>query len=223
MDSINYTVKNFKGLYSNLDVDYHKPTTCPHCNIDTDATIVAKHDFACEFNGHRYIIIIYSCTNCKKIFLALYHIFEEKSETIFVYPKANTSYSNKLISEMSPRFITIYNQALQAESEHAIELAAIGLRSALEILIKDYAVKELKQELSIVSKKSLFDCIGEYLGEKELISSADVVRILANDYVHYSKKHDDIEDKYALLKLYMAIFIHTVENKLMVLHPPLSR
>lgn len=51
----------------------------------------------------------------------------------------------------------MYNQALRSESKGDIELAAIGFRSALEILVKDYAVNELKINVEEVSRKSLFD------------------------------------------------------------------
>ena len=118
-------------------------------------------------------------------------------------------------------FIDVYNQALRAEAAGDMALAAMGCRQALECLIKDFAIKELKRPQEEVEKASLFKAIGDYLNEKDLVASADVVRILGNDYVHYKRKYP--EHDFILLKSYMNIFIKLVETKLLTAHPPVSR
>ena len=100
-------------------------------------------------------------------------------------------------------------------------MAAIGYRHALECLVKDYAIIELKKDREEVVKKTLAEAIGEYLGEKELVATADVVRILGNDYAHYERKYP--EHDFALLKNYMRIFIGLIETKFMISHPPVAR
>ena len=97
--------------------------------------------------------------------------------------------------------MTMYNQALQCEKNGNFELAAVGFRAALEILVKDYAIKELKIDSETVSGKTLFNAIGEYLDEKPLVTSADVIRILGNDYAHYERKYP--EHDFEILKEYM--------------------
>ncbi len=131
------------------------------------------------------------------------------------------SYQNQILESVSPRFISSYNQALRAEIRGDIELAAIGYRQALECLVKDYAINECGADKEKVVKTKLFDAISEYLGEKDLVSAADVVRILGNDYAHYERKYP--QHDFELLKRYMEIFIKLAETKMLIAHPPVSR
>lgn len=140
----------------------------------------------------------------------------------FVYPPISPNvYTNEYLSAISERFILIYNQALRAEFNGDYELAATGMRSALEILIKDYAIKELDQPKEEVAKKDLFKAISEYLKQPELINTADVIRILGNDYTHYDRKYP--QHDFDLLKGYMEIFLKQIEVQYMINHPPVFR
>ena len=127
----------------------------------------------------------------------------------------------EIIESTSPGFIFSYNQALRAEIRGDIELAAIGFRHSLECLVKDYAIKECGADEAKVNKTKLIDAISQYLEEKDLVSTADVIRILGNDYTHYERKYPQID--FDLLKRYMDIFIKLIETKLLVRHPPVSR
>ena len=145
----------------------------------------------------------------------------KKADFVDFFPRNNQEYSNELLQPISPRFISAYNQALRAEERQDIELAAIGYRHALECLIKDFAIKELNLNYDEVVKKSLCDAIKLYLEEKDLVSTADVIRILGNDYTHYERKYPEFD--FALLKQYMEIFIKLVETRVLIMHPPVSR
>lgn len=87
--------------------------------------------------------------------------------------------------------------------------------------MKDYAINELGISESEVSKKSLFDAIGNYLGQTDLLKTADVIRILGNDHTHYKQQYPQHDFK--LLKGYMDIFLKQVEVQYMIKHPPVSR
>ena len=128
---------------------------------------------------------------------------------------------NENLAAISERFIDMYNQALQAEYNQNFELAAIGFRSSLEILIKDYAIQELGEPAETVAKQSLCNAIATYLQQADLVNTADVVRILGNDYTHYKRKYP--EHDFVLLKKYMEIFLSQIEVKYMIKHPPVAR
>jgi len=110
---------------------------------------------------------------------------------------------------------------LRAELRGDIELAAIGYRKALERVVKDYAINELGAAPEEVVGKNLCMAIADYLDEKNLVATADVVRILGNDYAHYQRKYP--EHDFTLLKEYMVIFVKMVETRILVAHPPVSR
>lgn len=200
---------------------YEKPSVCPYCGFGTDSTTTDK--ILWGFNNSDNILVVNTrCTNCGKQFIYASEI-KNKKEGIFatMYPQQNVVFHSDLIQSVSERFIDLYNQARDAENRGAIDLASFGYRASLEVLVKDYAINELHRSYDEVVKKSLCEAIVEYLEDDALIKSADVIRMLGNDYAHYERRYP--EHDFAILKKYMEIFIHLVETKLMIAHPPVSR
>lgn len=215
-----YLIKG-ASVFGNYSGNYKKPSICPYCGFGTDAPFSAKSPYS--FNGHQLFIAICTCTACGKNFFFACEYDAKKTEyDPMIYPAvAFTPYSNEILEKISPRFINLYNQALQSEFHKNVDLAAIGYRTALETLVKDYAVNELGQNPEEVSSKKLCAAIGMYLNQEELVKTADVVRILGNDYTHYERKHP--EHDFKLLKSYMEIFLKQIEVQYMINHPPVSR
>lgn len=164
------------------------------------------------------------CTSCRKtFFFGCYknRAASDNAPMVCLYPSAISNYDNQLLENISPRFIDMYNQALRAEATGDIELAANGYRSAIEILVKDYAISELKVSKEEVCKKDLFKAISEYLKQEELIKTSDVIRILGNDFTHYERKYP--QHDFSILKGYLNIFIKQIEAQYMINHPPVGR
>lgn len=168
----------------------------------------------------QFVFLIFQCTACKKLFTATYEVTNGKSHICCMTPFKPSAFSDELIEKLSPRFIEVYNQALRAKDNKDLNLAAIGYRSALEILIKDYAINELNEPPEKVIKLKLFEAISNYLPEN-MLSTADVVRILGNDHTHYERKYPELD--FNLLQKYMDIFINLVQTKLLIANPPVSR
>lgn len=217
---IKYLNKSANTFYVTFTGQYKKPATCPFCGYGTDATLAQK-DFY-PFNEINILVATCNCTSCGKTFFFATEYSKDREYTPITIPSMSyTPYTNEILSSISERFINMYNQALQAEFVDNIELAAIGYRSALEILVKDYAINELGKDSDEVSKKSLCNAIGEYLNQQDLVATADVIRILGNDYTHYKRKFP--EHDFDLLKGYMNIFLKQIEVQYMISHPPVSR
>ncbi len=206
---------NFSGCYK-------KPAVCPYCKTSVDAPLI---DRSVTKVGIIYMLSAScKCTACGKEFFFTCFRNKETSdiaENICIWPNVENTYKNEKLEEISERFIHLYNQALRAEANGDFELAGIGFRTALEHLVKDYAIKELKIDADEVSKKSLAYAIGEYLHQTELVNTADVVRIFGNDYTHYEEKHP--EKDFKTLKAYMEIFLKLIETEYMIKHPPVAR
>lgn len=225
MQELVFSTKTTNNTFNNSAWTFplEKPMLCPHCNAYEDGQILDRHYWS-YIDGLSFGVVVYRCTHCNKPYLVVYKIDISARKTSFeqFFPSYQTEeYKNPLLNEVSPHFIDAYNQALRAESVKDFELAAIGYRHALECLVKDYAIKELEKNESEVARKTLNDAIGDYLDERALVATADVVRILGNDYAHYERRYP--EHDFMLLKSYMQIFIHLVETKLMIRHPPVSR
>lgn len=217
---IRYLSKPANEFASNFTGTYQKPATCPFCGYAVDATFLDKKAF--HFNGHHVIAATCKCTSCGKTFFFASEYMKDNSFTPITIPSVSfVPYDNKCLASISDRFITMYNQALLSEFSGNIELAAISYRAALEILIKDFAIHELKENADDVSRKTLCNAIGEYLNQSDLVATADVVRILGNDYTHYQRKYP--QHDFDLLKGYMNVFLQQIEVLYMIKHPPVGR
>lgn len=211
--------KYFNALPS-MNCTFQKPGICPHCSISCDGRDIDQHHYSSNL-GIEFVFLIFQCTSCNKLFTATYQVENKKSELCGITPQNISSFNDSLIEQTSPRFIETYNQALRARDNGDLNLAAIGYRTAIEILVKDYAINELQKPREEVVKKKLFPAIKEYLSKTAFVNTADVIRILGNDHTHYERKYPDLD--FNLLQEYMDIFIGLIRARLLIAHPPVSR
>lgn len=219
---MNFLSKPANCFVNSFSFDYEKPATCPYCGIGIDAPIRDPHYWNL---GEGYLLSAAgTCTACHKSFV--FGAFHETNDSgiaknVFIYPSvAYEKFQSENISQFSSRFIDVYNQSLLAEFNGSIDIAAIGFRTSLEILIKDFAINVRGDDSSEVSKLKLIGAISKYLSG-DLAASADVIRILGNDYTHYQKKYPDMD--FVILKKYMEIFIKQIEVSYMIKNPPVTR
>lgn len=210
-------------VYKNIKIQ--KLVTCPRCGYGTDTPQTRCESFQLtDDNKIHALIVSYRCNHCKKKYITInQYNTEDKSSSFGVsYPNVSCElYENERINSLSPMFINLYNQSLRAEFNGDFDLAGFGFRASLEHLVKDYAVKVLGENEETVIKKSLFECISDYLKTPELVKTADVIRILGNDYAHFEKKHPEID--FEVLKDFVNIFIDLIDVKLKIANPPVAR
>jgi hypothetical protein len=118
-----------------------------------------------------------------------------------------------LVAAVSPNFVRTYNQALAAEVHSLEQLAGIGLRKALEFLIKDFAIREYPGDAEQIKSKPLSACISEYLDDSNVKRCATRATWLGNDETHYVRKWEDkdIED----LKILIRLTLNWLDNVLL--------
>lgn len=226
MNDMTYTKKDIRSTFTNCGTQFwfqlDKPTICPLCGAYVDSTQSAASLFT-RTTQPNFGVVKYTCQHCKGSYLVVYEIDTElrKTKVAAFLPTRNAEYRNEIIEGISAGFVRYYNQAQRAELAGDTELAATGFRMALECLVKDYAISELQKPRDEVIRKTLFNAIGDYLGERDLIATADVVRVLGNDYVHYERRYPEYD--LTLLKQYLDIFVKLVETKYMIAHPPVAR
>jgi hypothetical protein len=100
------------------------------------------------------------------------------------------------VNLVSPRFIEIHRQSQLAEAEDLAEIAGSGYGKALEILIKDYLIKQMPAEADEIKAFSLYNCISQKLVNPQIKALAEKARIIRNDETHYERKYEesDISD-----------------------------
>ena len=220
---MDYLEKPCNSFSNQFTGHYLKPATCPYCGKGTDA--IDAHKTWVKISSDKVMLVsTCTCTACDHAFY--FNCLDvvtsdDNAEMVYIYPASEESYKNDLLEKISPRFIDLYNQALHSELRGDLDLAAMGYRSCLEVLIKDFAINELGEDENDVARTSLFDAISKYLKDDSLVKTSDVVRILGNDYTHYRRKHP--EHDFDILKSYLDIFLRLVEVRYKINHPPVGR
>lgn len=199
---------------------YEKPMVCAYCGVHTDSETTDAHHFPLA-DEDAVLVVSYKCTNCEKQFLAVYIKEGERLTLNTIIPIADKDEVHPGLKEVSPEFERIHQQAYRAELRGDIDIAAVGYRTALEVLVKDFAIKELGEREETVASKKLAQAIEDYSGSVELLQTSDVVRMLGNDYTHYRKKHEDIS--FETLKHYYNVTMAAFGMRYDARHPPVHR
>ncbi|SDX40988.1 DUF4145 domain-containing protein [Eubacterium barkeri] len=193
------------------------PNICPHCGTVITADLINCVPIKTGITPSFYASIA-SGRCCDKPFLMTHSVKKgEAGQLLYVWPTFKGIQLPDSIAELSPRFCELYKQSAHAEELGHLDLAGSGYRNALEVLIKDFAIKELGKDESDVVNQNLNRSISQYLPNITLSTSADVVRVLGNDHTHYERHYESID--FDVLKRYLKIFIQSIENEYLIRHP----
>lgn len=191
------------------------PTICPYCG--TCAAPNPQH--ASQLKDKLTVISEMPC--CQKFIITVHQANSEgASELLCRYPSTIAVTLPDAISALSPRFVSLYNQAYTAEQNNHFELAGCGYRNATEVLIKDYAIKVINAPQIEVAKKTLAAAVECYLPNALIKNGADVIRILGNDCTHYEARYDGLN--FNIIKKYVRIVISTIDTYLCLSNPPVG-
>ena len=122
---------------------------------------------------------------------------------------------SKHIQSLSPNFVKIYNEALQAETEGLSEICGLGYRKSLEFLIKDYLLHQFPDDADEIIQLPLGKLIKEKIENKNIKILAERCAWLGNDETHYIRKHEDynVND----LKRFLNSILTYIDSELTVL------
>lgn len=213
---------------------FETPDICPMCNKSIEPVYIS----GALTNGQIFSVFYY-CRGCDMHFLTRYkpngsiskhggyeHYSSDilKSEPQVFTPRI----FDKSVSEVSPKFTKIYNEALMAEKLGLLEIAGSGYRKSLEFLIKEYAIHRFPEKTEYISRPnfSLQNCINEFIDDDSLRTLATATYWIGNDETHFSRKHST-EDLDSLLKFfeatvnYIAFKITTAKAEKLVSKPSL--
>lgn len=196
-----------------------KMLNCPHCAVASDFS--RQSSYSVEYEESLYFLVVHwKCTNCKKKHVQYYDVdFVNKiSKFIASYPGVNIKVASDAFKELSPRFYDYLSQALFADYHNHQDLAAMGFRSALEILCKDFVIKEMGVAQEKVENMHLQVLIDTHFPEVKLKNTAHLVRMLGNDYTHYVKRYST--EEYQTLKIAFEYFTALLEMQYFAAHPP---
>jgi hypothetical protein len=194
---------------SNFKLNVEQPDECPLCHVHCEPKVLTAIDKAA--GGER----VQACVQCPRdecrgLFIAYYAGTRRYEKIGEVWSLARcepvrfaAAEFHEKVTQTSPSFATIYNQALHAESQGLDQLTGIGLRKALEFLVKDFCKTRHPNDTDKIEKQLLGKVIDTFVTDPHLKACAKRAAWLGNDETHYIRKWEgkDIEDLKRLVVL----------------------
>jgi hypothetical protein len=198
MYQIHFT--NLDNASGSLQYD-EMPDDCPTCHQGISPKPVVGICLGEPNNESSRLRIAFQCTRrkCQEAFFGYYDF--QVSPPHYVLKEvgpitAATTQFSESINKVSTNFVEIYNQAISAESFNLHQIAGLGLRKAIEFLIKDFAISQNPDDEEKIKELFLGDVIKQYINDPDLKDSAELATWLANDETHYVRRwlNKDIKD-----------------------------
>ena len=188
--------------YFRIDVP---PDRCPQCHTAVHPKWISQH---ISFNkSEAYLTFLCTSRRCLRPFVATYRrtSFHGNDYALkFTAPRTTVRSSfPETISQVSPTFCEVYGQVENASSDDLEQLVGIGLRKALEFLVKDFSKSEHPDSAMEVERMPLGKCIDTYISDQNVLQCAKRAAWLGNDETHYIRKwtDKDVSDLYLLVRL----------------------
>lgn len=213
-----------ENMYSRKDtyIEFEHETVCPICKHAILPDYVTS-----TLNTEETACVLSYCRACQNTFITNYKVRKNgrstssadryDSEIIESLPNRfqQENFDEKIVS-LSPQFVKIYNQALEAETQCLDEIAGIGYRKSLEFLVKDFAIHEHPDNIDDIKTIRLAKCIEKYIDDQRIATLAEKSAWIGNDETHYVRKQEDrdISDMKKFIKamLYFIGMVLTTED-----------
>lgn len=192
------------------------PQTCPWCGIGNNPT--NNEAGKIEIQEGYIFSMHHRCPACKKYHMTNQEYLRQADKTtmVLVYPNKVVTDIDRLFIEYAPRFVEFYSEAIEAEKSGLENIAGTGYRSAIECLIKDYALAfELDTKEYLSDPKLTFNnAIDRYVKDDDLLKGAlHFIRTVGNGYTHWNKSTSISLPE---LKNYVDIIIQIFKSKFML-------
>lgn len=196
--------------------DVELSSFCPCCGVSLSPDILYVALVEYENEEENNIFILNFCPSCNECFISK-HPYDNVSGEGYCFKSASpmTHFHkdfSKAISDLSPDFVSIYNESLQAEELGLDSICGMGYRKSLEFLLKDYIIHKNPSKRNEVSTKMLMACINDYIDDDRLKSLAKASAWLGNDETHYTKKHAHFGTE--KLKTFINAFVTFIDSNL---------
>ena len=213
------TAATLEGEGVELRVDRFADS-CPICHTSLHPKVIGAIVDSAKPPAWAQIAFQCTCHTCLHLFVSSYQPVREAKalQVNFVFVSSaplepQPAQFSEEIRGLSPTFVEISNQALAAEAAGLHQLTGIGLRKALEFLVKDFAAARHPSEREAILSTTLAACIKKYLDDARLKECAKRAAWLGNDEAHYLRRWEasDVDD----LKLLIRLSVNWMENVLL--------
>lgn len=195
-------------MIKSISVDNHGygveyPDKCPICHHHGEISTIKTF----QEPGNTGVQVIFQCafSGCKSFFIGYYQPRPQKELKSLKPQKPETTSFPEIVKQISPGFISIYEEAEEALHLGLTQIAGPGYRKAFEFLIKDYAKSLKPNESTRIEKMFSGNVVKEFISDPRILNVSTRALWLGNDETHYLKKwtQHDITDLITLIKLAM--------------------
>ncbi len=185
-----------KDPITNIIVDDYEyflaaPQKCPMCGGKALHDEVYQSTIAMSTLDYPIHYRIYECRSCCRPFIATWEVHSSKkilsTKHIAPYIYLPVDFGED-ITNLSPNFANIYNEAREAEERGLLLICGAGYRRALEFLVKDFLISQSPEKHLEIEKKTLYACI-EDLPDALVQRTAHKIRSIGNDFTHYKTQY----------------------------------
>ncbi|MBQ7046250.1 MAG: DUF4145 domain-containing protein [Oscillospiraceae bacterium] len=188
--------------------EYPPVNKCPHCDTSFDGKYISAHyhpscQSGTESSSSFELCVVYFCHTCNHCFVGMYDGYRANKYNDMYFKLKNVYPFNsrkitfpETIKELSPSFVSIYNEAWQAEQRGLSSICGLGYRKSLEYLVKDYLIFRHPEEKEEILNTFLGNLIKDKLDNEKIKILASRSAWLGNDEAHYLKLHEgyDVQD-----------------------------
>lgn len=190
------------------------PSICAYCH-----RYISPNPRQGWCNGE-YTWVGFTCPTCNRYFIASYNINNGHGISAqwnmmakpFLGILRIANIQNKA-TEISTNFVEAYSQSIQAEELGLDLICGVGLRKALEFLMKDYASSKTPNEVKTIQEMPLSQVIDKYVTNDNIKNMAKRAVWLGNDETHYVKRWEahDLQS----LKVLIDLTLHWIESEIL--------
>lgn len=194
--------------------------SCPICHTSVHPKQIAVVVNAATLP--QWAQIVFECTrnDCRRLFIATYHAIHGPKPGVGPFEFVSSAPTTPTraafdpeIGTLSPTFVEVFNQSIAAEDGGLDQLTGIGLRKALEFLVKDFSVAQHPTQRDAIFNSSLSACIQNYIDDANAKACASRAAWLGNDETHYLRKWEDKD--VGDLKILIRLTVNWIENVLL--------
>lgn len=198
------TVHYQAGSARNLDFDISN--SCPICLETMFPKYISMVPPYSETTT-TVIPVTLQCTSCDKFFVTHFQFNRYKSSgygipsrpayvsqlPIQIARKMSNPDIPKNVQQLSPEFVEIYKQALQAEIDGLDHLVGMGIRKALDYLVTDFCLHTHPDKSDKIQQQQLGKMLNTYFSDMPRVQKILEAAVwIGNDQTHYFTRHPDV-------------------------------
>jgi len=203
---MNSSVQSPKGATLN-----RFPDGCPLCHYQCSPTPITEHKIPAVGLSGDELEVVFLCPRyeCQRLFIARYRwpLSSSRFHGFLLAGMAPVAPQRPvvppLVAALSPTFVEVLGEALHADALSLQQVAGVGLRKALEYLVKDFCIAQHPDRADEIKALFLARCIDSFISDGRIVACAKRAVWLGNDETHYVRRWEthDVSDLKALLEL----------------------